>query len=384
MFRNRILRSALVVATTLWATAACACNVPVFRYALERWTPDRYDVAVFHREPLTAEQQALLDGLKRAGPEGLANLEVNSVLLGGELKEPQQRLWNAQQNATPPWLVLRHPRQKVLAQSIWTGPLNAESIQMLKSSPARRDLAQKLLGGDAVIWLLLESGDEQEDERISQLVETESRHLEQTLVLPQPSPLDPPMTAALPLKIAFSQVRVARSDPAERLLVNMLFAWDPSLAEVKKPMLFPIFGRGRVVPPAVGEEIRAEAMRDMAEFLTGPCSCQIKEMNPGYDLLLTANWDALSGYQEVMLAEAPPLTGLAQFAAQVDNASSAAATQPTAAPLTPKPALATVSDSPPATSRSLARNLVWALGAGVGFLGVATLVVRVRGNRRPR
>ena len=369
------------MAAALWTTAACACNVPVFRYALERWTPDRYDVTVFHREALTAEQQALLDGLKLAGPEGLANLEVTTVLLGGELKEPQRRLWNAQQNPTPPWLVLRHPRQKVLTQSIWAGPLNAEAIQMLKSSPARRDLAQKLLGGDAVIWLLLASGDEREDERFSQLVETESRRLEQTLVLPEPSPLDPPMTAALPLKIAFSQVRVARSDPAERFLVNMLFAWDPSLAEVKKPMLFPIFGRGRVVPPAVGEEIRPEAMRDMAEFLTGPCSCQIKEMNPGYDLLLTANWDALSGYQEVMIGEAPPLTGLAQFAAQVDNAPSSEAAQPAVAPSATKPALATVSDSPPATKRSLARSLMWALGAGVGFLGLATLVVRVRSSR---
>ena len=60
--------------------------------------------------------------------------------------------------------------------------------------------------------------------------------------------------------------------------------------------MFPIFGRGRVVPPATGEEIQPEAIREMAEFLTGPCSCEVKEMNPGYDLLLSADWKSLGDY----------------------------------------------------------------------------------------
>ncbi len=33
-------------------SAAVACNIPVFRYALERWQPDNCELILFHREPL--------------------------------------------------------------------------------------------------------------------------------------------------------------------------------------------------------------------------------------------------------------------------------------------------------------------------------------------
>ena len=145
------------------------------------------------------------------------------------------------------------------------------------------------------------------DDEAGQLVEAETPELERSLVLPERSPLDPPINPDLPLKIAFSTVRVARSDPAEHMLVNMLLNWNTNLITATEAMLFPIFGRGRVVPPAIGKEIRAEAIREMAEFLTGPCSCVVKEVNPGYDLLLAANWSSLAGYQEVMVPESPPL-----------------------------------------------------------------------------
>ena len=32
--------------------ASRACNVPVFRYALERWAADHFEVVIFHRGPL--------------------------------------------------------------------------------------------------------------------------------------------------------------------------------------------------------------------------------------------------------------------------------------------------------------------------------------------
>ena len=73
------------------------------------------------------------------------------------------------------------------------------------------------------------------------------------------------------------------------------------------------FAAGRAVPPAVGKEIQPEAIQEMAEFLTGPCSCEIKEQNPGFDLLLTANWSSLAGYQEVLIPDPPPLVSMSQF-----------------------------------------------------------------------
>jgi len=286
-------------------------------------------------------------------------------------------LWQAQQNPTSPWMVVRYPRPAGIEGSAWEGALNAENVETLLDSPVRRDLAQRLLGGDAVVWLLLEGGDERQDKAADQLVETELRKLEQTLVLPEPSPLDPQVNPDLPLKIAFSMVRVARNDSAEGMLVNLLLNCHPKLKEAGVPMLFPIFGRGRVIPPALGDQISAEAIQDMAEFLTGPCSCEIKELNPGYDLLLTANWNSLAGYQEVMLPELP-LVGMSQFVAPATNEFTAPLDQPAVSVAAAGPA--SIADG----HGNLVRNLVVVLVFGLAFLIAATLVLKARRRREAR
>ena len=378
MFGQTFLRHTLYVMATFCTMAAAACNVPVFRYALERWEADPYEIVVFHREPLTVEQEVILAGMEKAGRDGTANLTVNRVNLAGEVPPPLRLLWNAQENPTSPWMVARYPRQSRIENPAWAGPLTAETVGALLDSPARRDLARKLLRGDAVVWLLLESGDRERDDEAGRLIEAESGKLQQTLKLPEPSTLDPPMNANVPLKIAISIVRVARSDPAERMLVNLLLNRNPKLATGKEAMLFPIFGRGRAIPPAIGPEIRAEALLEMAEFLTGPCSCQVKEMNPGYDLLLTANWSSLIGYQELQLPEPPPLVSMSQFAATAASNVTATSTQASLSPA--------AASAPPATVAPdhLVRNLIVVLGAGACFLATMTFVLKMRANRAPR
>ena len=378
MFGQTFLRHTLYVMATFCTMAAAACNVPVFRYALERWEADPYEIVVFHREPLSVEQEVILAGMEKAGRDGTANLTVNRVNLAGEVPPPLRLLWNAQENPTSPWMVARYPRQSRIENPAWAGPLTAETVGALLDSPARRDLARKLLRGDAVVWLLLESGDRERDDEAGRLIEAESGKLQQTLKLPEPSTLDPPMNANVPLKIAISIVRVARSDPAERMLVNLLLNRNPKLATGKEAMLFPIFGRGRAIPPAIGPEIRAEALLEMAEFLTGPCSCQVKEMNPGYDLLLTANWSSLIGYQELQLPEPPPLVSMSQFAATAASNVTATSTQASLSPA--------AAGAPPApvAPDHLVRNLIVVLGAGACFLATMTFVLKMRANRAPR
>ena len=46
---------------TLVATATYACNIPVFRYALERWRPDDSEFLVFHPGPLAEPDLKLMD-----------------------------------------------------------------------------------------------------------------------------------------------------------------------------------------------------------------------------------------------------------------------------------------------------------------------------------
>ena len=50
----------------LLATAAWACNVPVFRYALERWPADPYLMLVFHDGPLNEKHAKIVEQLEES------------------------------------------------------------------------------------------------------------------------------------------------------------------------------------------------------------------------------------------------------------------------------------------------------------------------------
>ncbi|HOW65900.1 MAG TPA: hypothetical protein P5186_22370 [Candidatus Paceibacterota bacterium] len=361
-----------------WASATLACNVPVFRYALERWEADRFQIFVFHNESLNTEQEAILAPIEKAQQDGLANIEVIRINLEQEMPGSVRALWDAQEHPTQPWMVVRYPKQTGIERSVWTGPLGAKAVDSLIESPARREIAQKLSNGDAIVWLLLGGDDPKRNENAESLLKTELGKLEKSLVLPERSPTDPPINPDLPLKIAFSIVRLSRSDPAEHMLLDILLNWNPNLIAAREPLLFPIFGRGRVIPPAMGDQIRPEAIREMAEFLTGPCSCEVKELNPGYDLLLAKNWNTLPGYQEILVAPPPPLVGISEFAAE-------ATTHSTDAPSKTNILTAAPGAQPAGIGRDrLWRNLVVVLCAGLAFLVVSTLALKIRSGRRPR
>src|SRR5947207_1747684 len=53
-----------------------ACNVPVFRYALERWPAANYEVVLFHRGPLNPAEQAARALLEQAA-QRTANLALS-------------------------------------------------------------------------------------------------------------------------------------------------------------------------------------------------------------------------------------------------------------------------------------------------------------------
>jgi len=94
---------------------------------------------------------------------------------------------------------------------------------------------------------------------------------------------------------------VSRTDPAEKWLVRSLLAVEPDLEKLTaEPMVFGVYGRGRAMPPCVGKGITTENLIDCLMFLSGPCSCMIKDENPGADLLMRWDWEATA---EAMAAE---------------------------------------------------------------------------------
>ncbi len=56
-------------------------------------------------------------------------------------------------------------------------------------------------------------------------------------------------------------------------------------------MVFPIFGRGRVLYALVGEGIATATIEEASRFLAGACQCTVKADNPGVDVLISYPWN---------------------------------------------------------------------------------------------
>ncbi|NBU42089.1 MAG: hypothetical protein EBS51_15080 [Planctomycetia bacterium] len=57
----------------------------------------------------------------------------------------------------------------------------------------------------------------------------------------------------------------------------------------------------------MGRGITPENIEDAHTFITGACSCVVKEQNPGFDLLLDVDWAAVVG--DVLVSDPPSSVG---------------------------------------------------------------------------
>jgi hypothetical protein len=345
--------------------AARACNVPVFRYALDHWPSDPYRLTVFHRGPLAPEDRDALAALDRyaGGAHPAVVLELVNL---DDAPDGAKGVPAPPVGAELPHLVVRYPAATRINAPVWAGRLRAGIPAALLDSPARREIARRVKGGDSAVWLLLACGDAAKDAAAETRLRAELQRLEKELKLPPrtPAPEDQVVgEVERPLRLAFSVIRVERSDPAEEVLVRMLLNTEEDLPGRADPMVFPAFGRGRVLPALVGAGITPANIEDAAAFLVGPCSCQVKRDNPGVDLLLTADW----GPAATNTAAAPLVA--AGTVVPIPRAAPAPAPEPP-----PPPAAEPNSASP--------RRL---LLAGIGFAGVLvafTGALALRSRRR--
>lgn len=312
-----------------------ACQVPVFRYALERWQPDHYQLVIVHDGNLTSEEQANLTYLEEnlVGPNGpMINLRFEALDLAKEEKQfARWKKLHSDQNASVS-IHLFFPFEAFEQDTdpIWNGNFTRNHINQILDSPARRELVKRILAGDSAVWLFLESGNQKEDEALFKTLEKYAKIAEKEISVPegviQQSALDDPnlllgpgdeeniLESSVPLKIAFSILRISRKDPQEVILRAMLLHLEDDLLDKEmedKPMLFPAFGKGRVLPPLIGAGISEENTLADCGYLCGACSCQVKNQNPGMDILVKADWwTALEGSSVIAEKELPPLTGV--------------------------------------------------------------------------
>ncbi len=170
----------------LAALAATACNVPVFRHALERWPAEPFEAVVFHRDALSPSEQRATSALTNTAAQLGANFTLRTLNLSTPPTADDKQLWRAQSNAALPWIAVRATQADETALPFWTGTPADLPPAALMDSPMRQELARRLLGGDSIVWLLLESGDKAQDDKAAALLLGELPPLQTSLQLPPP------------------------------------------------------------------------------------------------------------------------------------------------------------------------------------------------------
>ena len=378
---RRLLLAVLPLALlTSAARQGFACSTPVFRYALERWAPEPYELVIFHKGELAPADQAIVDWLRKtaAADEARPNLDLRLVDLAQVQDEASQAAWKAQGTDDLPWMAVRYPRFLDIPHNAWAGRLGPEAAKAVVDSPARRDIVKQLLGGASAVWVLLEGGKRESDDAAARVLHDELKKMEKELVLPEPMDTgyfgDPPPAADAKLTVSFPLVRLARKSPGEEAFIGMLLATEPDLATCDKPIAFPIFGQGRALFALVGDGITADNIADACAFLVGPCACQVKAMNPGIDLLMLADWEGGLMGQPMAAEPLLPLPGtMAPSAKAVDSGQW---TEDSESKTKTKAAAAEGVGSPSqASSSKLLRNVLIAVAAGVALLAVAAFII---------
>jgi hypothetical protein len=311
-----LLLSLCLSVAPLWA-----CDVPVFRWALERWLPDPYEVVIFKSGPMRPSHLSAVDELERSAT---ANVTVRVVDLDSELDPATKELWDRQRSSHLPRMVLRYPKAPPAEGVVWSGPLTDNAAKLLLDSPKRQEVANRLLEGDSAVWVLLQSGDSVKDQAAEQLLTEQLEKMQETLEVPDRDPDLGYATWKTPdapdLPIVFSLVTVSRADPAEQMFVDMLLHSESDLLSFAEPLAFPIFGRGRALYALVGVGITAENIEEACAFLVGACTCQVKDENPGMDMLMSVDWDGSIETQLVAESVPAPFPGLSEVVAGSDVA----------------------------------------------------------------
>lgn len=299
-----MIRQRLPVSLLAWlvcGAAASACNVPVFRYALERWPADVYEVVILSDGPLDDRASARADVLRKSKTEQSANLNVRIIDVAQAKDEMLVRLWKEHGKHGQPLMAVLYPRnaQEVPDRVATVVPFTDASIEYLTDSPVRQEVVKKLLEGDSAVWIFVPSGHQDQDAAALKLLKEQVKRNQDELELPPQDELEADefflADTAIELRIGFSIVTLDRNDPKEQMLLQLLLGSEPDLESLDQPMAFPVIGRGRALYALVGKGIFRDTIAMASSFVVGPCSCQVKDQNPGFDLLLAVDWDEKVG-----------------------------------------------------------------------------------------
>ena len=327
---NYARRIFLALAFSYVATAASACNIPVFRYALENWQPDPYRIAVVHRGAFTDEQYPVFQRLQQSSshPTKPANVVVFDVDLDAEADDDERREIPAgferlvrfefdKKAVEEPIVALYFPAGTTT--SIWQGSLTAKDSTGVIDSPARQEVTKRLIDGQSAVWIFVKTGDAAKDDAAEKLLAEKLELANEKVQLPDQSLIEAEdefrADNPIDLRVEFSMISIDRNDPTEQPFVAMLLNSEEDIAGFEEPIAIPIFGRGRTYFALIGKGINEDTILDNCGFVCGACSCQVKQANPGIDTLMAFDWAANIKGSAMPDVELPELTGIGDLLA---------------------------------------------------------------------
>ena len=355
MMRNLIFLTVALLAAGV-TTDVNACRTPVYRYAMFNWPVAPYYVFYLHHGAVDAADKALHDKLE-AVAGGQDGVPVNLTLVAVDASDAKEveklpkevvAAWREVDNGkTPVHLVYSSVGAKV-----HVGRLDADAVAALLDSPARKKLGELFTAGNGVVWIVLEGSDAEANaaakKAVAGIVE-ECRTGKLVSPADEPEldmPADEKTEGASDRKVRKSDLiptamfTVSRDDKAETWFVRSLLAIPPALADeaeetttnddaqkpndkkemypANRPLVFAVYGRGRAMEPYTGKHIARDNLADCLLFLAGPCSCMIKDQNPGCDLLLRWDWDETATAAQTKVDEQLAAEGNAEMGGTAD------------------------------------------------------------------
>lgn len=243
-----------------------ATDVPVFRFALERWDPAPHAVEITLAE---ADRQALT-----------ADFAAFSMVYAPEFTAT---------GAAESRIRVRLPHGVEWFEGPWSKGLAGR----LANSPRRVELVADLIRGASLVWILVESGDRAADDALVARLRKRLDYLAGVLELPVPQEnsfrsqrrLELPN---IPIRIDLKIMRISRQETAEADFIRQLAAIG---VQPQTPaFVVPVFGRGRALERFRPVDLTDPAIDEASQFILGACSCQVKDLNPGEDLLIGVDW----------------------------------------------------------------------------------------------
>ena len=338
----RIALTVILIASA--ATTLRACKVPVFRYALERWEADDYRALVTYRG--ATQRPAVMPLVERLRRAKGANLEVDVLDLEAPTEEQLWQYDDLHETGDEPLLHLYYPHRAKIDAPFWQGPLTPDNVSLTLHSPLRQQIVEAILQGASTVWLLGHPGDPEELGEAEVHLEKLLRHAAETIAIPdgvvlpehvpaqaiapdgQPLEMDDVLRTPIPLRIEFPILRFSLAEPREQIIVAALRGLDPlpSRLSPDEVRAWPVFGRGRVLRGIPVSKMDAASIGGACAYLCGACSCQVKDENPGFDLLFNAGWARSLG--DAFGTMERPLPALSGFGAGIAPPEAAAAAAP--------------------------------------------------------